>query len=67
MERLFPDEVVRERVWKFINHYSQNTTVTRSLAIPDTSECKAVVRACLNAVRGWSPSHFVDLETEVSL
>ena len=65
MKRLFSDEVERERVWKFINHYSHNTTITRSLSIPDTSECKAVVHACLKAVQDWDEEYFKDLETEV--
>lgn len=66
MAKLFPDEIVRERVWKFINHYSHNTTITRSLTIPDTSECKAVVEACLKAVRDWDAEYFADLEAEVT-
>lgn len=66
MERIFPDEVVRERVWKFINQYSHNTTITRSLTIPDTSECKAVVQACLKAVQDWDTDYFKDLEKEVA-
>lgn len=66
MERLFPDEVERERVWKFINYYSHNTTITRSLTIPDISECKAVVEACLRAVKMWNPDYFKDLKTEVA-
>lgn len=66
MDRIFPDEVVRERVWKFINHYSHNTTITRSLTIPDTSECKAVVQACLKAVNDWDADYFKDLEKEVA-
>jgi wobble nucleotide-excising tRNase len=66
MDRIFPDEVVRERVWKFINHYSHNTTITRSLTIPDMSECKAVVRSCLKAVRDWNSQYYLDLETEVA-
>lgn len=65
MKRIFADEVVRERVWKFINHYSHNTTITRSLTIPDTSECKAVVQACLKAVQDWDADYFKDLEVEV--
>lgn len=65
MERLFSNEIERERVWKFINHYSHNTTITRSLTIPDTSECKAVVEACLEAVRNWDAQYFADLESEV--
>jgi hypothetical protein len=65
MVRLFPDEVERERVWKFINQYSHNETVTRSLTIPDMSECKAVVGACLKAVRLWNSEYFKDLESEI--
>ncbi len=65
MERLFPDEVARERVWKFINHYSHNTTLTSSLVIPDVSECKAVVRSCLKAVQDWDADYFADIESEI--
>lgn len=66
MERLFPNEIERERVWKFINYYSHNTTIMRSLAIPDTSECKEVVQACLKAVQGWNSEYFANLESEVA-
>ncbi len=66
MERLFSNEIERERVWKFINHYSHNTTITRSLTIPDTSECKAVVEACLKAVKNWNAQYFADLVSEVN-
>ena len=66
MDRLFTDKVERERVWKFINYYSHNATVTRSLAIPDMSECKLVVQACLKAVENWDAEYFKDLETEVT-
>ena len=65
MTKLFPDEIERERVQKFINYYSHNTTITRSLTIPDTSECKAVVQVCLKAVKNWDAEYFADLETEV--
>jgi hypothetical protein len=66
LPKLFPNAIERERVWKFINHYSHNTTITRSLTIPDTSECKAVVQACLKAVRDWDADYFKDLEAEVA-
>ena len=58
MEKLFPNAVERERVWKFINHYSHNTSVTRSLTVPDTSECKAVLACCLEAVKQWKKEHY---------
>jgi hypothetical protein len=66
MDRLFADAIERERVWKFINQYSHQTTVMRSLTIPDVGECVAVVNACLNAVRVWDNEYFRDLESEIS-
>jgi wobble nucleotide-excising tRNase len=65
MSQLFNDPVERECVWKFINQYSHQTTVTRSLTIPDAGECGAVVNACLNAVRTWDADYYRDLESEV--
>ncbi len=66
MERIFTDEIVRERVWKFISHYSHHATITRSLTIPDISECKAVVQACLKSVKDWDAEYFKDLEAEIA-
>lgn len=66
MPRLFKDEVERERVWKFINHYSHQISVTRSLTIPDTSECGLVVRASLKAVESWNAEYYADLVSEAS-
>jgi wobble nucleotide-excising tRNase len=61
LPRLIADPIQRERVWKFINDYSHNTTLNRSLLIPDTSECKVVVAACLKAVEDWNPTYYSDL------
>lgn len=58
MKKLFPDGTERERVWKFINYYSHNTTINRSLTIPDNSECKAVVTSCLKVVRERYREHY---------
>ncbi|HKI62288.1 MAG TPA: AAA family ATPase [Mariprofundaceae bacterium] len=66
MERLFPDEVERERVWKFINYYSHNTTINRSLSLPDVSECRAIVKSCLKAVQAWDGNYYDDIESEVT-
>ena len=35
--------------------------------VPDTSECKAVVKACFNAVQDWDAGYFKDSESEVKL
>jgi wobble nucleotide-excising tRNase len=66
MKILFPDEIERERVWKFINYYSHNTTINRSLTIPDNSECKAIVASCLAAVRTKYKEHYDALVEAVS-
>lgn len=66
MEKLFADAGERERVWKFINHYSHNTSMTRSLTVPDTSECKAVLTSCLEAVKRRNKEHYDALVEAVS-
>jgi wobble nucleotide-excising tRNase len=66
MPQFFSDPIERERVWKFINDYSHQTTLMRSLTIPDLSECKSVVNSCLNAVRAWDEQYFQDLMSEIS-
>lgn len=66
MPEFFPDEIERERVWKFLNYYSHNTTMTRSLKVPDLSECKVVVQACMRAVRDWDDNYFKVMEAEVT-
>jgi wobble nucleotide-excising tRNase len=65
MERLFKDPIERERVRRFINNYSHNNSIIRALVVPDVSECKAVVTACLNCVRNWDAEYFLDLETSI--
>lgn len=66
MPKLFPDAAIRERVWKFVNHYSHNKDVTRSITIPDASECKSVIKLCLEAVRAWDDRHFAALVDAIS-
>lgn len=65
MERLFKDPIERERVRKFINNYSHSNSIIRALVVPDISESKAVVTACLNCVRNWDAEYFLDLETSI--
>ena len=65
-KKFFPDPIERERVLKFVNHYSHQTSVMRSLTIPDASECKSVVDSCLKAVHEWNDAYFEDLKSEIS-
>jgi wobble nucleotide-excising tRNase len=66
MEKLLPDEAERERVWKFINHYSHSMGAMRALTIPDVSECKAVVKSCLTAVERRDKRHYDALIEAIS-
>jgi hypothetical protein len=50
---LRPEEVVK--VLKFLHRYSHHRSTDRSLVIPEMSECKEVIAACLNAVKTWNP------------
>jgi wobble nucleotide-excising tRNase len=65
LPRLIADEIQRERVWRFITDYSHNNSLNRSLFIPDVSECKGIVDACLNAVKQWDSDYFDDLASAV--
>ena len=65
-ERIFSDDIMRERVWNFINVYSHGKGITHSLAIPDISECRTVIQACLNAIQGWDADYYADLEEAIS-
>jgi len=67
MARLFPNEVERERVWRFVNYFSHNTTITRSLSIPDLSECRTVVASVIALIKRWNEDYFNDLQEEVAL
>jgi hypothetical protein len=62
LPRLFDDPVEAERVWKFVNNFSHNTSLTRSLIIPELGECKAVVTACLNSVKRWDLDYYRELQ-----
>lgn len=61
LPRIITNEVQRERVWKFINNFSHNNSLNRSLVIPDVSECKDVVAACLISVERWNATYYKDL------
>jgi len=65
MPSLFPDEIMRERVWKFINNYSHNNSIHRSLIIPDMSECRTIIADCLDSVKNWDEEYFKCLQEEV--
>lgn len=65
LPKLFDDPVEAEKVYKFINTFSHNTTINRALVIPDYGECKSMVGSCLNCVRRWDADYFHDLEESI--
>lgn len=65
LPKLFDDPVEAEKVYKFINTFSHNTTITRALVVPDYGECKSMIISCLNCIRRWDPDYFRDLEESI--
>jgi wobble nucleotide-excising tRNase len=58
LDCLISDQIVRERVWKFINQYSHNTSLPRSLNFPDLKECTDIVEIVINAVKNMDKQHY---------
>ncbi|MDB4727835.1 AAA family ATPase [Saprospiraceae bacterium] len=61
-----PDEVEKDKVQKFIDQYSHNNSLPRSLAFPALDECKEVVRIVLDAVEKKDKEHYDILCDECS-
>lgn len=66
MERIFPDRMKRERVWKFINQHSHAAGVTHAVHVPDTSECQTVITLCIKAVEEWDSEYYTDLVSSIA-
>lgn len=58
LDCLISDPIVRERVWKFINQYSHNTSLPRSLNFPDLKECTDIVEIVINAIENMDKQHY---------
>lgn len=58
LPELIDNEVHRARVWKFINQYSHNSSLPRSLNFPEFDECAEVIKIVVEAVRNKDPEHF---------
>jgi wobble nucleotide-excising tRNase len=55
---LIEDETQQEKVYKFINAYSHNSSIPRLLHFPDFSECKDVIKMVLEAVKNKDEEHY---------
>ena len=58
LEILIPNEVMAERVRKFIHHYSHSSSVTRSLQFPDLKECVDIVDIILGSIETKYKEHY---------
>ena len=65
LPELIDNEVHRERVWKFINQYSHNSSLPRSLNFPEFDECVDVIKIAVEAVRNKDLEHFDILVDEI--
>lgn len=55
---LIPDPIEKDKVQKFIDQYSHNNSLPRSLAFPALDECKEVVRIVLESVEKKDKEHY---------
>lgn len=58
LDFIIDDDVDREKVWKFVNYYSHNTTMIKSLVFPNMEECKDVVRIVLESLEKKDKEHY---------
>jgi wobble nucleotide-excising tRNase len=61
LEFLIEDKIVRERVLKFIHHYSHGNSLSRALNFPDLQECTDIVKIVVDAVENKDKTHFDSL------
>jgi len=62
MEILFPDAILRERVFDFINSHSHKKSVASALFMPDLAESVYVIKACLRAIEDFNAGYYKRLE-----
>jgi wobble nucleotide-excising tRNase len=60
------DKIKEEKVIKFLDQYSHNNSLPRSLVFPDFGECKECVSIVVDQMRAFDPDHFNYLVGEVS-
>ena len=66
LSKLIEDHISHDKVLKFINQYSHNTSLPRSLNFSDFAECREVVGIVLKAVKNKDEEHFNVLVAETN-
>lgn len=64
---LIPDDVEKDKVQKFIDQYSHNNSLPRSLFFPALEECKEVVKIVLESVEAKDKEHYDILCNELAV
>jgi len=58
LSKLIDDNIERERVLKFIHHFSHDASLLRTLYFPDLQECVDVVGMVLRAIENKDKEHY---------
>lgn len=58
LKELIDDEILAEKVLKFIHQYSHHSSLPRSLQFPDLEECTDVVDIVLKSVENKDKEHY---------
>ncbi|MFC1462146.1 AAA family ATPase [Verrucomicrobiota bacterium] len=66
LKELIHDDVSRDKVLKFTDHYSHQTSLPRSLHFPDLNECLAVLTIVFDALEKKDKEHFDVLVEEAT-
>lgn len=66
LSSLICDNINKEKVIKFIDHYSHNASLPRSLKFPDLGECRDVVAIVIESIDKKDKEHYDCLIGEIS-
>jgi wobble nucleotide-excising tRNase len=60
-----PDDIKKDKVLKFIQQFSHNNSLPRSLMFPDFGECRECISIIMERMKEYDSDHFGYLEAEV--
>jgi len=59
------DEIKTDKIQKFVDQYSHNTSLPRSLMFPDLSECRECMTIIIDRLKSYDQDHFDYLVAEI--
>ena len=60
-----PDEIRKDKVLKFVQQFSHNNSLPRSLAFPDFGECRECISIIMDRIQDYDSDHYGYLVEEV--